>query len=349
MGMKAGSRSYQIVAAIGLAILPALLPTVAAAQTPTDFYKGKTITVTIGFPPGGGYDTNARILARHMGRYIPGQPSLVPANMPGAGSLVAANFTYNLAPADGTVFTIFAPSTAMEPIFNNKAARFEAAKFGWLGSMAQEVSYCGIWQGPGVATSWDEAMKKETIFGGGATSAITYQHPMVLKNVLGANLKVIPGYPGTRDINLAMQRGEVHGSCGLFESSIASQWHNEVESGKLKLVIQMGAKTTDRYGKVPSVFDYARTEEQKQILDIHFGQLLLSRPFAAPPKVPADRLDALRKAFMETMKDKEFLADAAKAGLEIDPVTGEEVQALLAKFANYPPEVLRKADEAMGR
>ena len=332
-------------AAIALAALPAMAP----AQTPADFYKGKTVTVTIGFPPGGGYDTNARILARHMGRFIPGEPTMVPSNMPGAGSLVAANYTYNVAPADGTVFTIFASSTAMEPILNNKAARFDASKFGWLGSMAQEISFCGIWQRPGVAKSWDEAMTKETIFGGGATSAITFQHPTVLNNVLGAKLKVVPGYPGTRDINLAMQRGEVNGSCGLFESSIASQWHREVESGQLKLVIQMGASTTDRYGKVPSVFDYAKTDEQKQILDVHFGQSLLSRPFAAPPKTPADRLAALRSAFMETMKDKDFLADAEKAGLEIDPVSGEEVEALLVKFGNFPPAVLRKAEQAMGR
>lgn len=327
-----------------MAVAPA-----AQGQTVADFYKGKTVSVLIGFPPGGGYDANARLLARHMSRYLPGEPTLVPSNMPGAGSLVAANYTYNVAPADGTVFTLFAPSTAMEPILGNKAARFDPTKFSWIGSMAQEVAYCGIWQGPGVATSWDEAMQREVIFGGGATSAITYQHPMVLKNVLGAKLKVVPGYPGTRDINLAMQRGEVHGSCGLFVSSIASQWSKEVASGQLKLVVQMGAKTTDRYGKVPSVFDYAKTEEQKQILDVHFGQLLLSRPFAAPPNVLAERLNALRAAFMATLQDKTFLAEAEKAGLDVDPATGDEIQAILAKFAGFPPEVLRKAEAAMGR
>lgn len=327
-----------------LAVAPA-----AQGQTVADFYKGKTVSVLIGFPPGGGYDANTRLLARYMGRYLPGEPTLVPSNMPGAGSLVAANYTYNVAPADGTVFTQFAPSTAMEPILGNKAARFDPTKFSWIGSMAQEVAYCGIWQGPGVATSWDEAMQQEVIFGGGATSAITYQHPMVLKNVLGAKLKVVPGYPGTRDINLAMQRGEVHGSCGLFVSSIASQWSKEVASGQLKLVVQMGSKTTDRYGKVPSAFDYAKTEEQKQILDVHFGQLLLSRPFAAPPNVPAERLSALRAAFMATLQDKTFLAEAEKAGLDVDPATGDEIQAILAKFAGFPPEVLRKAEAAMGR
>ncbi|HEV2574353.1 MAG TPA: hypothetical protein VGU72_21650 [Beijerinckiaceae bacterium] len=322
---------------------------VAQAQPVADFYKGKVVSILIGFPPGGGYDANARLLARYMGRYIPGEPNLVPSNMPGAGSLVAANYTYNVAQADGTVFTIFAPSTAMEPILGNKTARFDPAKFSWIGSMAQEVAYCGVWQGPGVATSWADAMKQEVIFGGGATSAITYQHPMVLKNVLGAKLKIVPGYPGTREINLAMQRGEVHGSCGLFVSSIATQWAKEVASGQLKLVLQMGSKTTDRYGKVPSVFDFAKTEEDRQILDVHFGQLLLSRPFAAPPNVPADRLAALRTAFMATMKDKEFLAEATKAGLDVDPATGDEIQAILAKFAGFPPQVLRKADEAMGR
>lgn len=336
---------------IGVAALAAaLVSTPALAETPAEFYKGKTVTILIGFPPGGGYDANARTLARHIGRFIPGNPNVVASNMPGAGSLNAANHTYNTAAADGLTFTIFASSAALEPLLGNKAARFDPAKFGWIGSMAQEVAYCGIWQSSGAPSTWKEVMERETIFGGGAAAAITFQHPMILKNVLGAEkMKVVSGYPGTRDVNLAMNRGEVNGSCGLFGSSIMSQWRKEVESGQLKLVIQMGYQKSKQFGDIPSVFDLAKTDEDRQVLEIHFHQQLLSRPFAFPPNVPQDRLKAMREAFMATMKDKEFLADANKIGLDIDPVTGEEIEAALKRFASFPPEVLRKAAEVKAR
>ncbi|MDB5509481.1 MAG: hypothetical protein JWL93_1950 [Hyphomicrobiales bacterium] len=324
-------------------------PLQAAAQTPAEFYKGKTITLLIGFPPGGGYDANARVLARHMGRFIPGNPTIVPSNMPGAGSITAANHVFNQAEADGTVLAIFASSAAMEAIFGNKTARFDPVKFSWVGSMAQEVAYCGVWQAPGAASTWKDVMEKETIFGGGAQAAITTQHAMVLKNVLGAKVKVIPGYPGTRDVNLAMIRGEVNGSCGLYGSSINSQWQKEVQSGQLKLVIQMGSVKGKDFGDIPSVFDFAKTDEERQILDVHFGQQVLSRPIAGPPNIPAARLAALREAFQKTLKDPEFLADANKTGLDISAVSGEEIEAALKRFASLPPAVLVKAQEAMGR
>ncbi|MFN3889708.1 MAG: Bug family tripartite tricarboxylate transporter substrate binding protein [Beijerinckiaceae bacterium] len=330
--------------------LAGVAATHAVAETAAEFYKGKTVTVLIGFPPGGGYDANGRALARHIGKFIPGNPTVVASNMPGAGSLTAANHTFNTAPQDGSTFTIFASSAALDPLLGNKAARFDAAKFGWIGSMAQEVAYCGIWQSPGAASSWKDVMERETIFGGGAAAAITYQHPMILKNVLGAaKMKVVSGYPGTRDVNLAMNRGEVNGSCGLFGSSIMSQWRKEVESGQIKLVIQMGFQKSKQFGDIPSVFDFAKTDQDRQILEIHFHQQLLSRPFAFPPNVPAERLSAMREAFMATMRDKEFLADAQKIGLDIDPVSGQEIEAALKRFASFPPQVLQKAAEAMGR
>jgi hypothetical protein len=192
-------------------------------------------------------------------------------------------------------------------------------------------------------------LTKETIWGGGAAAAITFQHPMVMKNVLGAKIRVISGYAGTRDINLAMQRGEVHGTCGLFGSSIKAQFLDDVKAGRLKIVIQMGNKTSDEFGKIPSVFDYAKTDMDRAVLDVHFKQLLLGRPWAGPPGVPADRLTALRDALAATMKDPEFLAEANKAGLDIDPASPDEVEALLKRFAQFPPEVFRKAQEAIGR
>jgi tripartite-type tricarboxylate transporter receptor subunit TctC len=334
----------------GIIVLCLLAATACArADAVSDFYKGRTLSLIAGFPPGGGYDTYVRILARHYGRFIPGQPLVVPSNMPGAGSLLAANYIYGRAAPDGLAIAMFASSAAMEPLLGNKAALFDVRKFSWIGSMSNDVAFCGVWQGPGVPSSFDEMLTKETVFGGGAPAAITFQHPMVLKNILGVKIRVVPGYAGTREINLAMHRGEVNGECGMFTSSIRAQFNEDVRSGQLKLVIQMGAKRSDAFGMIPSVFDYAKTDEQRAVLDVHFGQLLLGRPLAGPPGIPPDRLAALREALAATVKNAEFLSDAGRAGLDIDPASAEDVEALLERFARFPPEVFRKAEEAIGR
>lgn len=332
-------------ALLGLAVVT--MP--AHADPVAEFYKGKNLSLIAGFPPGGGYDAYVRVLARHYGRFIPGQPTVVPSNMPGAGSLTAANYIYSKAPKDGTVVAMFASSAAMEPLLGNKAATFDSTKFGWIGSMSQEAAYCGVWQTPAAAASFDEMLTKEIIFGGGGAAAITFQHPMILKNILHANIRVIAGYPGTRDINLAMHRGEVNGTCGMFESSVKAQYIDDVKNGRLKLVIQMGSKRSDAFGLVPSVFDYAKTDEDRAVLELHFKQLLLGRPLAGPSGIPVERLKALREALVATMKNSEFRAEATKVGLDIDPASPEEVIELLKRFMAYSPEVFRKAQEAIGR
>jgi tripartite-type tricarboxylate transporter receptor subunit TctC len=323
----------------------------ASAGPVFDFYSHKTLSLVIGFPPGGGYDTNARVLAQHLGKFIPGHPAVVPSNMPGAGSMTAANRIFNDQPKDGSVLGMFASSAIMEPLLGNKAALFDPEKFSWIGSMSQEVAYCGVWQSPGAVTSFDEMLKsgKDTIFGGGAPAAITYQHPLVLKNVLGAHIRLIPGYAGTRAIDLAMPRGEVNGICGLYTSSIKADFRDEVTSGQLKLVIQMGPKKSDAFGNIPSVYDYAKTDEQRAVLDLYFKQLVLGRPVAGPPGIPPERLTALRQAFLATMKDKDFLAEANKVGLDVDPATAEDVEKLLQHFASFSPSIFAKAREAITR
>jgi hypothetical protein len=237
----------------------------------------------------------------------------------------------------------------MEPLLGNKAATFDATKFSWIGSMSQDVAYCGVWQTPGAAASFDEMMTKETIFGGGGAAAITTQHPLIMKNTLGANIRLILGYPGTRDINLAMHRGEVNGTCGMFASSVKAQFMDDVRSGRLKLVIQMGGKTSDEFGNIPSVFDYAKTDDDRAVLDLHFKQLLLGRPLAGPPGIPEIRLKSLRDALVATMKDPEFLTETSRIGLDMDPASPEEVVELLKRFAAYPAAVFKRAQEAIGR
>ncbi len=321
----------------------------AKADGVADFYKGKTISLFVGFPPGGGYDTYVRVLARHFGRFVPGNPNVVAANMPGAGSLTAANFTYNKAAPDGLTLTMFASAAAMESLLGNKAAAFDLTKFSWIGSLSQDVIYCGLWQRPGVASTFEEMMTKETIIGSTSPAAITFQHPMILRNVLKANIKLISGYPGTREINIAMQRGEVNGVCGLPGSSVKSVFSSELKDGRMRLFIQMGSRRSDEFGKIPSVFDYAKTDEDNAILQFHFGQLLLGRPLAGPPGILVERLTALRGALLAVAKDPQFLADAQKAGLDIDPASAEEAMSLLSKIASYPPELLVKAREAAER
>ena len=332
------------------ALLCGLATRSSAAETDVvaDFYKGKSITLIVGFPPGGGYDAYTRVLARHLGRFVPGHPNVVVSNMPGAGSLVSANFIYNKAAPDGLTLAMFASAAAMEALLGNKSAAFDMLKFSWIGSLSQDVIYCGVWQRPGAASSFNDMMGLETIFGSTSPDAISYQHPMILKNVLNAKIKVISGYPGSREINAAMQRGEVNGVCGMPGSSIKSVFPREVKDGSLKLVIQMGSRRADEFGSIPSVFDYVKTDTDRAIMNFHFGQLLLGRPVVGPPGIPAERLAALRQAMLDTARDPQFHEDASRSGLDVDPATADEVIAKLREISSYTPEILTKAREAAG-
>jgi tripartite-type tricarboxylate transporter receptor subunit TctC len=321
----------------------------AAAQTSATF-KGETININIGYPAGGAPDLYFRVLARHYGRHIPGNPIIVPKNMPGAGTLRAANYVYNVAAKDGTELANFSSSAMVEPLMDNDQAKFDATKFSWVGSMNQEINFCGIWQRPGAPTSFADMLTKETVFAssGGLTS-FGYQHPLIFKNVLGANVRMVSGYPGLPQAFIAVQRGEAEGMCGLVRTHIKTLWPKDVEEGRFKLIVQLGPKTTDELGPIPSIFEFAKTEEDRKIFEFHFNTKLLGRPLAGPPGVPPERLAVLRKAFQDTMRDPEFLTEAHRANLDIDPATHEQVEQLLARFANYPPEVIEKAKLAITR
>ena len=331
--------------------VPALMLDATPALAQANF-RDETISIQIGYGPGGGYDTYGRVLARHYGRFIPGNPNVVAKNMPGAGSLRAANYIYNLAARDPVDIGLVAASTVVEPMMGNDQAKFDPTRFGWIGCMNQDISFCGVWVAPGLPTTFADMLKpggKELIFGSAGPAAISHQHPLVLKNVLGANIRVISGYEGQKQVNLAMQRGEVHGACGLFASSVKAQWMPNVRAGQLKLFLQMGPKVSNEFGPVHNVFDFVKADDDRKVLEFHFKQTVLGRPFAASPNVAKDRLAALRTAFLATMKDPEFLADAKKLNLDIDIATADDVGRLLADFANYPKPVIAKAKAAIGR
>ena len=233
---------------------------------------------------------------------------------------------------------------------DNDQARFDAAKFSWIGSMNQEINFCGIWQQPGAPSSFAGLLGQETVFAssGGLTS-FGYQHPLIFKNVFGAKVRIVSGYPGLPQAYIAMQQGEAQGMCGLVRTHVKTLWPGDVRGGRFKLVVQMGPKTAQDLGTVPGIYEFVKNEEDRKVLAFHFNTKLLGRPLAGPPAIPAERLAMLRKAFEETMRDPEFLAEAQKASLDIDPATHEQVEQLLAQFSNYPKALIERAKLAIAR
>jgi len=330
----------RVVLALCALILAACSPD--GAQAPADFYRGKTIQVLIGMSPGGAYDVYARMLARHMGKHIPGNPRLVPSNMEGAGSLTLTNYLYNVAPKDGTVIGTINRGAPFEPLIGEpELARFDPALFTWIGSIANEVSICAAWDRAGV-DNFEQLFTRELTVGGTGSGADTNQFPKVMNGVLGTKLKIVSGYPGGNNIDLAMERGEVDGRCGWSWSSIVSTRKAWLESGSIKVLVQLALQKHPDLPNVPLIMDYAKTDEQRAMLRLIFSRAALGCPFLAPPGMPADRAAILRKAFDDTMKDPEFLADAAQALLEVAPVGGEELQALIADIYRTPKDVVEK-------
>lgn len=332
-----------LAAAAALTVLPI---SAGQAQSVADFYKGKTIELLIGYSPGGGYDTYARTIARHMSKHIPGNPTIVPKNQPGAGSLKLTNFLFNVAPKDGTTFGTIGRGIPMEPLLGGEGTQFDAKEFNWIGSANDEVSICVAWHTTGIE-KFEDLYEKELVVGGTGSGADTDTFPMLIKNVLGAKIKLISGYPGGSDILLAMERGEVGGRCGWSWSSVKSRRMDWIREGKVNILLQMSLAKHPDIPEVPLVMDLAETREQKQIFRLMFARQRMGRPYVAPPGVPEERVAALRKAFMDTMKDPEFLAEAKKAKLEITPVSGEEIQTLINElYEDTPQEIVEMAAEA---
>jgi tripartite-type tricarboxylate transporter receptor subunit TctC len=309
-----------------------------SAQSPADFYRGKSLDLYIGYSAGGGYDVYARALARHMGRFIPGNPTIVPKNMPGAGSLVLANWLYNVAPKDGTAFGIIGRGTGFDPLLGSTKAQFDATKFNWLGSMNDEVSVCVAWHATGI-TTLEQVKQRELTVGGSGPAADTDQFPKVLNASIGTKFKIVTGYPGGNDVDLAMERGEVMGRCGWSWSSVIATHQSWIDDKKINVLVQLSLKKHPDLPNVPLVMDFAKTEQQAQIFKLVFARQPMGRPFLEPPGIPADRVEALRKAFMATLQDREFLAEAEKMKLEINPVSGDEVQRIVQDVYRTPKPV----------
>ena len=314
----------------------------AYAQSPAQFYRGKTVSLYVGSSTGGVYDLYARLLARHIGRHIPGNPRIVPGNMEGAGSLRLANYLYHAARRDGTVLGTINRGAPFEPLIGDaEAAKFDAGNFSWIGSISDEVSVCVAWRRAGV-DSFTELYEKQLTVGGTGGGADTNQFPKVINGVLGTKIKIVSGYPGGNDIDLAMERGEVDGRCGWSWSSLAATRKQWVDSGSVKVLVQLALHKHPDLPNVPLIMDFAQTEEQRAMLKLIFARGALGCPFLAPPAIPADRAAALRQAFDDTMKDPAFLDEAKKTGLEIAPISGETLQNLIAEIYRTPKDIVER-------
>lgn len=317
----------------------------AKADAVADFYKGKSITLYIGYSSGGGYDTYARTIARHMGKHIPGNPSIVPKNRPGAGSLVLTNEVAKTLKKDGTEMATIGRALVLEPLYGNKKAQFDPTKFTWLGSANNEVSVCVAWKTTPVK-SVEDMKTRGMIVGGTGPGADTDTMPRILNNVLGTKLKLVTGYPGGNDVLLAMERGEVEGRCGYSYSSLKSRRGKWLKDGSVNILLQMSTAKHPEMPNVPFIMDLAPSDRDREVLTMNFAAQAMGRPYVAPPGVPADRAAALQKAFMDTMADPAFVADMTKQRLAVAPVSGPDILKLVKGMYSQPKELVEAAANA---
>ncbi len=320
---------------------------VARADPIADFYSGKSVQLVIGYAPGGGYDVYARALARHMARHIPGNPSIVVQNMPGAGSIKAANYLYNIAPKDGTAFGGFSRGAFLDPLLGRgDGVQYVAAKYGWLGSISNEVGVCAFRSDSGIAT-WQDMQTKSYVIGSTGAGADSDVFPTVLRKMFALPMKVVTGYHSAADVVLAISRREVDGRCGWSWSSMMA-WNKDLYQSKaVKVAIQLASQKLAELPDTPSILEVARDADQRAALKLILSRQMMARPYVAPPGIPPERLKALRAAFDATMTDPEFLTDTRRQDLEVRPLSGAEADALINEVYASPPEVVKLAIEAM--
>lgn len=318
------------------------------AQDLASFYKGKQMTIVVGSSAGGGYDTYARLVSRHMGKHIPGNPVFVVQNMPGAGGNVSANYLYNVAPKDGTVIGAYQSGVILEPLLGKTPVKHDPSKAYYLGNANDDVYIC-VARTDAPAKSFKDVLTTQMILAASQSSS-TADYPEVINAVLGAKFRVVTGYAGSREISLAVERGEAQGACGLAWPSISVTQPGWFDSGRMHVILQThGTGHPDLNAKgVPLAHSFTKTDEDRAMLDLFFSQSRFGRPFVISPDVPKDRAEGLRTAFMATMKDPEVRAEANKMRLDLDPVSGEDVQEVVRKVYASPPAVIAKVKAALG-
>jgi tripartite-type tricarboxylate transporter receptor subunit TctC len=331
--------------AYGTVFVSALvLATPLHAQNVEEFYSGKTITLSIGFTPAGGYDLYGRLVARHLGKHIPGKPNIIAQNMPGAGSMRAAQHLYSIAPKDGTALATFGRQMGITPLLN-PAAQYDGTKFNWLGSVTNEVSTCVSWNTSPVK-DWNGLLKNPVTFAGDGPGADPDVFANLYNNVFNTKIKIIAGYRGTNPMILAMERGEVDGFCGLSWSTVKSRHMDWFKNKTMNVLVQAALQKEADIPDVPLALDLATTEEQRQVLKVFLYGQEMARPFAAPPGIPADRKAALIAAFEKMLKDPEFLAEIKKLNVDLNPISSDAIDKMLKELYATPKHVLERAAQA---
>jgi tripartite-type tricarboxylate transporter receptor subunit TctC len=334
------SKSMKLAYSAALLLLPVLSS--AKAADIESFYRSHPISLVIGYSAGSAYDVAGRLLGRHIAEHIPGKPSLVPTNMPGAGSLKAANFLYGVAPRDGSTIGTFSRGLAVEPLIGVSDAQFDATRFTWLGSMADEVSVCAFWHTSPIAT-WNDMLTKKFIAGANSYSSDTGIFMLTIAGVFGTNVKMITGYPGGNELAIAMERGEIDGRCGWSWSAVQSSKPDWLSSDKIKIPVQLALQKNPSLKDVPLITELTTDERKLQILRLVFSRQQMAWPFVAPPDIPIERKQALQAAFDATMKDQKFQIEAKKMlAVDVNPMSGTEVDALLRSIYNTPREIINE-------
>jgi len=314
----------------------------AAAQAPTDFFKGKTLTIYVGLSAGGGYDMNARLLSRHFGKYIPGNPTVVVRNMPGAGGLVMTNHVANVSPKDGLHLGAPQRGVPFEPLLGQDSkAKFDPRTLNWIGSVNSDTSIALVHKRTGIKT-WQDLRNRDTIIAGTGVGTESVVVPYVLRNLMGLKFKVIAGFPGGSEMNLALARGEVDGRGTFSWTSLKPNYKEWVESGDYVMLFQMGLRKHKELPDVPLVIDLADSEDLKRLLKIQFTAFELGRPIFAAEGVPADRIATLRKAFDDSMKDKDLMLEAEKSDQEVNPMSGAEMQEIFKEIYETPKDLIAR-------
>ena len=330
---------------IAIAFIVSILCSPAIADPIADFYKGKSINLYIGYSAGGGYDLYARLLSRHLGKHIPGKPTVVPQNMPGAGSLKVATYLSSVAVRDGTAIGTFARGMPIYPLLFTP--EFDGNKFGYIGSITTDTSVCITWANSPI-TKWSDVLEKQAAFGGEGAGSDPDMFATLIREVFNAKIKLISGYPGTQDITLAMERRELDGLCGISMSTIRSAHSDWLKQKKINIIVQAALKKDPTIADVPLMLDLATTPKQKQLLNLAVAPQTMARPFVTPPDVPPARLKALQDAFDMTMVDKEFLADAEKIRLDVNPVSGTAITEIVRNLYQTPKEIVEATARAVG-
>jgi tripartite-type tricarboxylate transporter receptor subunit TctC len=334
----------RLVAAALLGLAAALLPGRAFADpTVEEFYRSKTLLLIVGYSPGGLYDITARLLARHLGEHVPGKPTVVVSNSPGAGSITALLHLYNTAPRDGSVIGMVARSYPIDPLFNPAARKYDPLRFNPIGATSPEVSVAVTWHTAPVKT-FDDLRTTAASFGATGLLDDTGRFAVLAKNLAGAKVKLVLGYPGGNDVTNAMEKGEVDGRFGWSWGSIKSRARAWLDDRKINIILQQGLKKAADLPDTPFILDYAKSDRDRRALELIFAPQSFAWPFIAPPDVPADRLAALRQAFDATMKDQGFMAEAEKLNIEIDPIGGEEMAALIRRILSFDADTVARAD-----